>query len=514
MAHVADDSCMKRPQKATVFFTLQKATFRLGDRLVFENSSWVFRNNEHWAIVGENGSGKSLLADALRGKLPLVQGELHYAFETPNGPTAEECIGHVGFEDRKTDVHGRVMQSRWNSSEVEQDETVAQHLSFEQVMEVNPFELNPRVPESKRNFELRRRAAIWRLRVGNLLDRKFVSLSNGEMQKVLVVKALCRPIRLLVLDEPFTGLDMTSRKHFQKLLTGLMCRDLRVLFVTAREEELPPGITNVMRVRNCGIVEAGTVAEVMGQTRTGNKNKMEGKRQQQLIRPNSLHRLPQRRGRELVRMRDITVRYGETVILRAVNWTVKRGQSWALLGANGSGKTTLLSLITGDHPQAYGNDVTVFGQRRGSGESIWAMRKRIGFISPELQVHFEDSMTCLQVVESGFMDTVGLFEKPSSSQRKAAREWLRRFDLLGAQGEPLFALSAGLARMVLLARALVKLPELLILDEPCQGLDSSHRDLFNRLVDGLLREGVTTAIYVTHRKEEIPRGIKRVLRLG
>ena len=122
-------------------------------------------------------------------------------------------------------------------------------------------------------------------------------------------------------------------------------------------------------------------------------------------------------------------------------------------------------------------------------------------------------MSCLEVVESGFADTVGLFDDVSASQRTAARRWLRRFDLLAVEEEPLFALSAGFGRLALLARALVKLPRLLILDEPCQGLDASHRDLFNSVVSGLLRENITSAIYVTHREEEIPRQIRRVLRL-
>jgi len=272
--------------------------------------------------------------------------------------------------------------------------------------------------------------------------------------------------------------------------------------VTAREEELPRGITHVLRAEDCGIVEMGRVDEVV--RRRGGKSKSEIK----------IKSKNGSKGKALVSMRDVMVRYGETVILRDVNWTVREGESWALLGPNGSGKTTLLSLITGDHPQVYANEVIVFGQRRGTGESIWDVRKRIGSVSPELQVHFDDSMACLEVVESGFNDTVGLFEDPSAEQRRAARAWLRRFGLLQFEKEPLFALSPGLSRMVLLARALVKRPRLLILDEPCQGLDGAHRDMFLKILDQLLQEErAVTAIYVTHREEELPRGINFVLRL-
>jgi molybdate transport system ATP-binding protein len=209
-------------------------------------------------------------------------------------------------------------------------------------------------------------------------------------------------------------------------------------------------------------------------------------------------------------MRHITIRYGDAVILRGINWTVRAGQSWALLGPNGSGKTTLLSLILGDNPQVYTNDVTVFGRPRGSGESVWEIKKHIGWVSPELHLHFNDSATCFEVVASGFYDTVGLFQTASARQRAVARRWLARFRLLEFAPRPLFSLSAGLQRMVLLARAMVKNPRLLILDEPCQGLDSAHRAFFVRAVDTLIRAGAVTAIYVTHRPDEIPPSILRV----
>jgi molybdate transport system ATP-binding protein len=212
-------------------------------------------------------------------------------------------------------------------------------------------------------------------------------------------------------------------------------------------------------------------------------------------------------------MRNVIVRYGSNIILHNVNWTVRAGESWALLGPNGSGKTTLLSLILGDNPQCYTNEIAVFGKPRGSGESIWNVKRRIGWVSPELHLHFSDAAPCFEVVASGFYDTIGLFQPPTSRQRAAVWQWLERFQLLAHASAPLFSLSTGLQRMVLLARALVKAPALLILDEPCQGLDSDHRRSFVLMVDRLIRAGAVTAIYVTHRNDEIPRSIRKVLRL-
>ena len=213
-------------------------------------------------------------------------------------------------------------------------------------------------------------------------------------------------------------------------------------------------------------------------------------------------------------MRDVTVRYGGATIFQNINWAIRAGESWALLGPNGSGKTTLLSLILGDHPQAYSNDITVFGQKIGSGISVWDVKQKIGWVSPELHLHFQDSFTCLETVESGFHDTIGLYQEVTSAQRREALRWLRRFGLETSADSPLYELSAGLQRTVLLARALVKRPALLILDEPCQGLDSAHRSLFLRTLDRLIRTGKETAIYVTHQEQEIPSSIQRVLRLS
>ena len=173
----------------------------------------------------------------------------------------------------------------------------------------------------------------------------------------------------------------------------------------------------------------------------------------------------------------------------------------------------MLSLILGDNPQVYGNDIAIFGKQRGSGESVWEIKRRIGWVSPELHLHINDEATCFEVVASGFYDTVGLFQTPSRQRRAAVLEWLAEFQVLEFADSPLCALSTGLQRMVLLARALVKRPQLLILDEPCQGLDPAHRDVFMEAVDELIRTGKVTTIYVTHRKEEIPRAVKRVLRL-
>jgi molybdate transport system ATP-binding protein len=489
------------------FLSLRNATFRLGDRLVFPQTNWMFHSNDQWAVLGTNGSGKSLLADAVRGKLPLVEGELRYDFHAPPGLSAEEAIGYVSFESRKAEIHGEVAQSRWNSLEEEGALRVRDFLSYERVMDVNPFEVTERHQRDQPRFERRLREASRLLGIAPFFERSLLSLSNGERQRVELARVLCHPLRLLILDEPFAGLDSSARAHFHRVLDHMMQTPLRVMLITTREEDLPRQISHILRVDDCRLIEAGT-------KRQCSRTQLPiGTPHSRL--PNIGRRKPARIGApdDLVNLRDVTVRYGDTTILRNVSWRIRATESWALLGPNGSGKTTLLSLILGDNPQAYQNHVEVFGQPRGEGESIWELRQRIGWVSPELHLHFNDVVTCGDVVASGFHGTIGVFEPLTQPQRAAVRRWLKQFDLLDYERMPLYGMSAGLQRMALLARALVRSPPLVILDEPCQGLDPAHRAMFIQTVDGLICRGSVTVIYVTHRRDEIPPSIKRVLRL-
>jgi molybdate transport system ATP-binding protein len=521
------------------FLSLVEASFRLGEGIFFERTSWVFQRHEHWAIIGPNSSGKSLFSEALRGQLPIVHGQVRYHFRPVPGLTAEESIGHIAFEDRKHEVHDTVVQSRWNSIEEEGALRVRDFLSYERVNNVNPFEITERHKMARPRFERRVRWAIGLLHLRPFLDRTLLSLSNGETQRVQLARALAHPMRLLVLDEPFVGLDSATRTHFHRVLERLMATPLRALLIITRLEDLPQAITHILCVHECQCVAVGPRDRILSDPQVRNllsrtlplrvslAGRLYRKRRPRLGPPTinspsngsaikTTHSLApaQHKGKSLVQMRNVTVRYGGVTLLHAINWTIRPGESWALLGSNGSGKTTLLSLILGDNPQVYSNEIEVFGRRRGTGESIWELKKHIGWISPELDLHFDDSLTCVEAVVSGFHETTGLFESPTTRQKTVALRLLNQLQMQGWAEAPLYELSPGLQRMVFLARALVKKPRLLILDEPCQGMDASHRDLFLKAIDPLIAAGSVTAIFVSHRMDEIPKSITRVLRLS
>jgi len=209
----------------------------------------------------------------------------------------------------------------------------------------------------------------------------------------------------------------------------------------------------------------------------------------------------------LVEMRDVAVHYGSVAVLSGIDWTVRRGERWALSGHNGAGKSTLLSLILADNPQAYANEISLFGQRRGSGESIWEIKRNLGWVSPELHIHYPRAATCREVVRSGFFDSVGLYQRCTPEQDGAAEAWIAAFGIERLAGEQFQSVSTGQQRMFLLARAMVKDPPLLILDEPCQGLDEVHRRAFTRLLDDLCAHTPLSLIYVTHYQDELPEAI-------
>ena len=377
-----------------------------------------------------------------------------------------------------------MVQSRWNSLEEEGALAVRDFLSYERVMEINPFEVAARPRQARPQFERRLRRAVALLQIAPLLGRRLISLSNGERQKVQLARALAHPMRLLILDEPFAGLDAAARAHFHAVLERLMDTPLRVLLITTRAEDLPRHITHLLCVARCRVAATGPRAAILSlprvrrlfvhsspaRTSVGRRANASARRERKAhARPpiglksiastkrlatmtgtppttslSEAHRdavasVPASRKEpncDLVRMRHITVRYGKTVILNDIHWTIRAGESWALLGPNGSGKTTLLSLILGDNPQVYTNDVVVFGRQRGSGESVWDIKKHIGWVSPELHLHFNDSATCFEVVASGFHETVGLFEPSTVRQQTAARRWMARFGLLEFADQP------------------------------------------------------------------------------
>ncbi|MBN1847666.1 MAG: ATP-binding cassette domain-containing protein [Deltaproteobacteria bacterium] len=505
-----------------LFISFDHVSLRIDNQIAFPESSWEFFDDEHWAIVGDNGSGKSILARAFSGQVPAVKGKIVYHFlKTPSKSgfsnstiPLKHAISYVSF-DKQKQARARadqIYQARWHSSENIDAMTVSEYLSEERVYHINPYQVDAWHPDSH-IFKADRKNIISTLAIQGLIKKKIIQLSNGEMRKVMLARALLTRPRLLILDSPLAGLDQDYRVRLKATLENLMKDRLRIIIVTSREDEILPDITHVMVIENLKITAAGPKQKVIG-TFSKMREGFSPMEYNLSAHQKSESRPKYKDGDVLVDMKNINVSYDGMSVLCNINWTIKKGDQWALVGPNGSGKTTLLSLILGDNPQAYANDLRLFGKRKGSGESIWEIKHNIGFVSPELHLYFPRRISGLDAVCTGFFDSLGLYARCSMEQRRMAKFWMENLGLFNYAETMFDTLSDGIQRMILIARALVKQPLLLFMDEPCQGLDIKNRHRVLNLVDAIGDQLEVTVIFVTHDMDELPSIITQTLKLG
>lgn len=478
---------------------LRDISIRLASRVVFRHTRWSIRPGEAWAILGANGSGKTTLVRAILGKLPVVRGEIMYRFGRSESIEPGRSVEHVSFSEQRGlfEMESAFHQARWFSGADDLSPSVRQLLVRDSFRTALPFQVDaPR--EHFPGFRARREKVIRQFGLARLLDRRVVQLSNGERRKLMLARALIRAPRLLIIDQPFVGLDASTRVALRAMLGRIIRGGQGIIIVGTDESELPPEITHIIRVRNFRVESSGPFAPPSARPPEARS---------------AGRRAPLRTGRPaepMIEMRNTSVRFGNAQILRGVTWTVRRGEHWVVAGPNGAGKSTLLGLISGDHPHAYDNGISLFGLPRGSGESIWELRERIGFISPELHLFQHSASGVLDIVLSGFAVPPGTVRE-ETIRRREARRLLRALDLPHANEKTFADLSEGGQRLALLARALVSKPDVLLLDEPCQGLDEKHTRLFLHHLDHLSRD--VTLIYVTHRESEWPAAVDRILRI-
>jgi molybdate transport system ATP-binding protein len=304
---------------------------------------------------------------------------------------------------------------------------------------------------------------------------------------------------VLIVDEPFIGLDDGGRTEVRTQLDKLRTEGTRLVLITA-PDAIPDWVTHVLELDCQRVAFVGP--------RPAYRSKPHGPRPAAPAPPATP---PAGRAQPVIELRHVHVSHGGRPILRDVSWTVRARERWAVLGPNGAGKTTLLSLLCGDHPQAYSNDITVFGRRRGGGESIWDVKRRIGLVSPEMHLYFTEPLSAERAAATGFFDV--LVARPTTAAQDAAvRELFGYFGVTDLADRPFGRLSSGQQRVVLLIRALVKDPTLLILDEPFQVLDATTQQRARAWIDDRLAAD-RTVLFVTHNEAELPRSVTRRLRL-
>src|SRR5690606_24574898 len=447
---------------------------------------------------GPSGSGKSILGSLLTGNTAPTQG----VFNTN--------INHATYIPQQEDFLNVSQQksthysSRYEYNNNENLPTVKNYLES----------IKSKKPEMDR--------IISRLKLNLLINTKLLHLSNGERKRTQIAASLLKNSDLVVFDQPFVGLDTTSKKILHQVIFQLK-KQKKIVVIMCNEDDFFVGIDFILELKDGQMTHYFPSSKFIKQTSTGYKYHANN---------TAFKDFDFNTGKifsTIVKMKDVNVTIEEKKILKNINWTVKSGEKWVLAGDNGAGKTTLLSLITADNPQAYTNNIVLFDNKRGSGESIWDIKKKIGFVSPELHSYFlrgqgiknsvpglknksvYNKLPCIDVITSGLNDEVGFSSSDSKNQLEMAEKWMNLLNLSHLLESAYINASLGEQRFLLLARALVKLPPLLILDEPCQGLDQKQTGLFISLLFQINLLINFTLIYVTHNKNEIPEWIDKMI---
>lgn len=464
--------------------TLHQTEFALNkNRLKIDH--FQLHPHDYWVVVGGNGSGKSALANALLGSLPLISGEFSSPFKQP---------ALLSFEHQQK-VLAQIFNDR-NNDTVSPDDF---GLTARQVILGKASE-----DESKKtaNFHRLSEQFATKLGISTLLDRPFMQLSTGESRKVLFCHLLVQQPDLLILDEPFEGLDKASVKAWQALLAELQT-EMAIVLIVNRFNDIPAQASHIALLDNLQLILQGTRAEIeplplFNQLKFAEQNVFTP-----IPEPASpIEILPANQPR--FALNKVVIQYGERKILDNLSWTVEAGQHWWVKGENGAGKSTLLSVLTGDHPQSYSNEVKIFGKQRGSGETIWEIKQRIGYVSSQLHMDYRVNCSALDVLISGFFDSIGVYHQVPQSIQLKAQAWLERLNLTAFAKKPFRTLSWGQQRLLLIARAMVKHPPVLILDEPLQGLDGLNRTLVKQFIEQLVSNSQTQLIFVSHQESDAP----------
>ncbi|MFT2111591.1 molybdate ABC transporter ATP-binding protein ModF [Marinomonas sp. 2405UD68-3] len=468
----------------SIVFSNASVTFDEGFQL--DSINWTIEPGQHWAITGANGAGKSALAATLSGVGKCASGTIS---GLPNR------VAMVSFE-----VQAQIIAEELKKDDADIMDVISEGTPVRELLLQDGA-------DEKKVLQL-----IDRFQLDYLLDRAFRKLSTGESRKVILIRALASKPNLLILDEPFDGLDTFTLSQLQAYLLTI-CQSMQIIFVLNRFDEFPDFVTHI------GYVNEGRL-----------EHKIE---RQDSVAFNSLYQLMHLKTTDivipksiesqssisldsmkpLVKLANISVKYEDTAIIEGLDWTIYAGEHWQLSGPNGSGKTALLSLITGDHPQCYSNDIFVFGFQRGNGESIWEIKQYIGYVSTALQWEYRVSTNLRNVIISGFYDSIGMYNKSTDQQKVIADEWLQLLGMANKADQPFNKQSYGDQRLLLIARAMVKHPPLLILDEPCLGLDDMNRQLVLALIEKICADSDSTVLYVNHHAEDKIAGIKHYLAL-
>ena len=457
---------------------IENTIYKISDFRVFTIESLTINAGDIVAFVGRNGSGKSVLAKALAGDQTVLSGKVINHFKS---------VAHISFEHLQ-----KIIDDEWkrNNTDMLSDKEDDTGLTTAEIIQ-----------EHNQNQALCESLAL-QFGIADLLNRRFKYLSTGETRKTLICRTLMSKPELLILDEPFDGLDVASRANLAETLSQLSKQNITIVMVLNRFNEIPPFVKYIGLLANCQLLKYGTKDTILNDVAVKQLTNLEHLSNFTLPEPDEVS-VPLPNDLDRIILNNGFVQYDGKAIINGLSWRVKANENWQIIGP----KSTLLSLITGDHPQGYSNDLTLFGHKRGSGETIWDIKRHIGYVSSSFHLDYRVSLSVENVLVSGYFDSIGVYQTASDKQLKLVKQWLQLLDLTELAEKPFQSLSWGQQRLVLIARALVKHPTLLILDEPLQGLDYLNRELVKNWIDNLIDKGNTQLLFVSHHVEDAPKCI-------
>jgi molybdate transport system ATP-binding protein len=462
--------------------------------------NWQINTGELWAVIGNNGCGKSMLSKVILGQYAINSGFIEYHFlgnekheNRLDILTKLERYIHIINLDAIysfADLRETYYQQRYNSSETDSI----------------PYVSDLFHPDDYESAILEQITKIFSLE--HLMDRRLIHLSSGELRKLIIAKVVMHNPRMMIFDNPFIGLDVISRDKLNDIFLDLNQLGIQLIFLIPSIKDLPEYTTHILEIQDGEAIPRGRVVDYLAGKSTIQKI------EQAVINWKKIPNSSYSSFETVVKMDNVEISYKDRIICKGINWTIKNGEKWALVGPNGSGKSTLLSFIFADNPIAYTKNLTLFDLKRGSGESIWEIKQRIGFTSSEMHLYYRQQISSLEVIISGFFDSIGLYHKCTEQQKFIAQYLMNVLSINRLSNHSFMSLSSGEQRIVLFLRTLVKNPDLLILDEPFHGLDADFKFLCRNIVESFCLQYNKTLIYVTHSPEEIPDCVDKVFKLN
>ncbi len=494
-----------------MLFQIDQARCRINRHDLFLVERFEVKVGEHWCVFGPNGAGKSLLVDLITGRRPETGGYLRFAegFD----PTRDILL--VSFEEQQ-----RLWRrdERLDISDYSEDALDQGTLAAELI--------RSSLPAAEQDEALLQSLAA-ELDLTALLRKGIRFLSSGQIRRALIARALygqhaSRP-RLLIFDDPLEAVDRESRGRIEQAIARRLGPGCASLHLCRRGGDRFPGATHLLVMENLGVLTQGLLRDAPWQKAIARVRRKPAIPERlpfaqsvdetnRDTHPSDANQDTHSPERKLIELKGVSAGYGDLQVLWDVHWTMTSAHHVLVEGPNGCGKSTLLSLIDGENHKGYGQEVYLFGRRKGGGETVWDIKRRFGVVSNELHNRYVKGWKVLDVVVSGFFDSVGLYDDSGASEQERAMAWLECLGVAHLAGRHYHQISFGRQRLVLLARAMVKQPAILVLDEPCVGLDDFHRDFVLGMLDAIAGQTPTRLIYVSHVPGEKPACINYRLR--